>query len=107
MTKGNYIDCRCLWLKGCKLSTSVEGAGSEKMRDQIHKNSHPELGCSGDLNPTVTVYLMNVGTSCLGRKTGLAAVDVRHEGRRSCSSLSERKFRTRRRTPASRKFQWK
>ena len=53
------------------------------MRDQIHKDSYPELGCSGDLNPTVTVHLVNVGTSCLGGNTGLAAVDVRHGGRES------------------------
>ena len=61
------------------------------MRDQIYKDSHPELGCSRILNPTVTVYFVNVGTSCLGLMTGLAAVDVRHEGRKSRSSLSQGK----------------
>jgi len=58
------------------------------------------LGCSGSLNPTVTVHLVNVGTLCLGRKTGLAAVDVRHGGRESRSSLSQGKPDTWRRTLA-------
>ena len=74
------------------------------MRDQIHKDSHPELGCSRILNSTVTVYFVNVGTSCLGHMTGLAAVDVRYEGRKSRSSLSVGKPHTWRRALASRKF---
>lgn len=69
-----------------KLSTSAVGARSEKMAGQIHKACHPDLGFSGSLSPTVTVHFVNVGTSCLGGNTGLAAVDVRHEGRESRSS---------------------
>jgi hypothetical protein len=92
---------------GYKPSASIEGATSEKIRGQIHKASYPELGCSGDLNLTVTVHSVNVGTSCLGGNTGLAAVDVRHEGRESRSSLSGGKLRTWRRTLASCKFRWK
>jgi len=83
--KSKFVRCECLWLPGYKPSTSVGGVRSEKMRDQIHKDSYPELGCSGDLNPTVTVHLVNVGTSCLGGNTGPAAVDVRHGGRESLS----------------------
>lgn len=89
---------------GYKLGTSVEGVRSEKMSGQIHKTCHPDLGCSGSLSPTVTVHFVNVGTSCLGGNTGLAAVDVRHEGRESRSSLSGGKLRTWRRTLAGRKF---
>ncbi len=70
--KSNCLSCECLWLTGYKPSTSIEGVRSEKMRDQIHKDSHPELGCSGSLNPTVTVHLVNVGTPYFGRKTGQA-----------------------------------
>ena len=66
-----------------------------------NKTYHPGMGCSGSLNPTVTVHLVNVGTSCLGRRTGLAAVDVRHEGRESRSSLRYGKHTTWRRTLAS------
>lgn len=33
--------------KGSKSGTSVEGAASGKMRDQTHKDSHPDMGCSG------------------------------------------------------------
>ncbi len=73
------------------------------MRNQ-NKTYHPDMGCSGSLNPTVTVHLVNVGTSCLGGNTGLAGVDVRHEGRESRSSLSQGKPDTWRRTLASRKF---
>ena len=73
------------------------------MRDQIHKDSHPELGCSGSLNPTVTVYLVNVGISYFGRKTGLAATDVKYEGRESRSSLRYGKHTTWRRALVSRK----
>ena len=86
---------------GYKPSASAEGATSEKMKDQIHKDFHPELGCSGDLNLTGTVHSVNVGTSCLGRKTGLAATDVRCEGRESRSSRSQGKLDTWRRTLAS------
>jgi len=93
-TKSSFLACECLWLMGCKSSTSVEGVRSVKMRDQIHKDSHPELGCSGNLNPTDTVHPVNVGTSCLGLWTGLAAVDVRHEGRESRSNLRYGKHTT-------------
>jgi hypothetical protein len=89
---------------GYKLSTSVEGVRSEKMAGQIHKTCHPDLGCSGGLSPTVTVHFVNVGTSCLGGNTGLAAVDVRHEGRESRSSRRYGKHTTWRRTLAGRKF---
>lgn len=99
--KSELSMCECLWLKGYKPSTSVEGARGEKMEGQINKTFHPELGCSGDLNPTVTVHLVNVGTSCIGRKTGLAATKVIHEGRESRSSLSQGKPDTWRRTQAS------
>ena len=71
------------------------------MRSQINKDSHPELGCSGSLNPSETVYLMNVGTPCFGRKTGLAAVDEKYGGRRSRISLSQGKPDTWRRTLVS------
>ena len=76
------------------------------MIGQIHKTYHP-LGCSGSLNPTVTVHLVNVGTSCFGLLTGLAAADVKHEGRENCSSLSGGKLRTWQRILASRKFRRK
>lgn len=39
---------------------------TEKMRGQRHKTFHPDMGCSGSLPSTETVYLVNVGTSCLG-----------------------------------------
>ena len=78
----------CLWLSEYKPSTSIEGVRNEKIRDQIHKDSYPELGCSGNLSLVVTVHPVNVGTSCFGRETGLAAVEVKHEGRSSRSSLS-------------------
>lgn len=71
------------------------------MEGQINKTFHPELGCSGDLNPTVTVHLVNVGTPCIGCKTGLAAVDVIYGGRNSRSSLSGGKLRIWRRAVAS------
>ena len=90
LTNGIYKSC-----------SSIEGAMSEKIGDQIHKDSYPELGCSGDLNPTVTVHSMNVGTSCFGYITGLAEVDVKHEGREICSSLSQIGTGTRRRNLAS------
>ena len=69
-----------------------------------NKTFHPDMGCSGSLNPTVTVHLVNVGTSCIGRRTGLAAADVIHGGRESRSSLSQGKPDTWRRTLASVKF---
>ena len=74
------------------------------MKGQIHKTFHPELACSGDLNLTVTVYLVNVGTSSIGRTTGLTAVDVIGEGRVSRSSRRYGKHTTWRRTLASRDF---
>ena len=77
------------------------------MKGQIHKTFHPDMGCSGSLNPTVTVHLVNVGTSSIGRKTGLAAVEVIGEGRESRSSLSQGKPDTWRRTLASHKSQRK
>ena len=92
--------CECLWLFEYKPSTSAEGARSEKTGNQIHKDSCPDLGCSGDLS-SVVVHPVNVGTSCFGHKTGLAAVDVKHEGRSSRSSRSEGKPRTGRRTTAN------
>ena len=85
---------------GYKPCAIVEGAKSEKMISQINKTSHPELGCSGNLNLTVTVYPVNVGTPYIGRRTGLAAVEVMYGGRESRSSLSEGKPRTWRRTLA-------
>ena len=51
---------------GYKLCASIEGVTNEKIRDQTHKDSYPELGCSGDLNLTDTVQPVNVGTSCFG-----------------------------------------
>ena len=86
---------------GCKPCASTEGATGEKMISQIHKTFYPDLGCSGDLNLTVTVHPVNVGTSCLGRKTGLAATDVRCEGREIRSSLSQIRSGTWRRNLAS------
>ena len=53
---------------GYKPCASIEGATSEKIGDQIHKDSYPEMGCSGDLNLTDTVHSVNVGTSCFGCK---------------------------------------
>jgi hypothetical protein len=53
---------------GYKPCASIEDATSDKMKGQIHKTLHPELGCSGDLNLTDTVHSVNVGTSYLGRK---------------------------------------
>ena len=70
------------------------------MKDQIHKDFHPELGCSGDLNLTVTVQPVNVGTTHLGRKTGLAATDVGCVGRETRSSLSQIRSGTWRRSRA-------
>jgi len=74
------------------------------MRDQIHKDSHPDMGCSGSLNPTETVHPVNVGTSCFGLLTGLAVVDVKHEARRIHSSRSQRKSDTWRRNLANQRF---
>ena len=85
---------------GCKPCAFAGGATSDKMKDQIHKDFHPDMGCSGSLNPTGTVHSVNVGTSYLGHRTGLAATDVRYEGRESCSSLSQGKPDTWRRTLA-------
>ncbi len=93
--------------KGYKPCSSTEGARSEKMTGQIHKTCHPELGCSGNLNSSGTVYLVNVGTSCIGPRTGLAAADVMHGGRKNRSSRSGGKLRTWRRILASREFQRK
>ena len=100
-TKSITCLCKCLWLLGYKLSTSAEGAESEKMIGQTHKTYHPDLGRSGSLSSTETVRFVNVGISCLGGNTGLAAVDVRHGGRESRSSLSQGKPGTWRRTLAS------
>ena len=74
------------------------------MEGQIHKTLHPKPGYSGSLNQTVTVHFVNVGTLCVGRKTGLAAVDVRHRGREDRSSRSRGEPDTWRRILASRKF---
>ncbi len=98
--KSSHCPCKCLWLSEYKPSTSIEGARSAKTGDQIHKDSCPELGCSGDLS-FVVVHPVNVGTSCFGRETGLAAVDVKHEGRSSRSSRSKGKPCTWRRTTAN------
>jgi hypothetical protein len=74
-TEGNLAETKsemkseiseCLWLQGYKSCTSVEGARSEKMISRIHETYHPGLGCSGSLNPTATVHLVNVGTSYFG-----------------------------------------
>jgi hypothetical protein len=110
--KGN-LECFFNWMKstflvsantsgymGCKSCAFAEGAMSDKMKDQIHKDFHPDLGCSGSLNPTGTVHSVNVGTSYLGHRTGLAATDVRYEGRESCSSRRYGKHTTWRRTLA-------
>ena len=102
--KSNREACECLWLRGCKPCTSAEGVKNEKIGDQIYKDFYPELGCSGNLSPTETVHLVNVGTSCIGRRTGLAAADVIHGGRENRSSLRAGKPSTWRRTLASRKF---
>ena len=66
--KSSILLCKCLLLSEYKLSTSIEGVRNEKTRDQIHKDSCPELGCSGNLSLVVTVHPVNVGTSCFGRK---------------------------------------
>lgn len=92
--------CKSFWLLGYKPCSSVEGVRNEKMKNQIHKDFHPDMGCSGSLNPTVTVNLVNVGTSCLGLRTGLTAIEVRHEGRESRSSRNQGKPDTWRRTQA-------
>ena len=73
--------------KGYKPCSSTEGARSEKMTGQIHKTCHPDMGCSGNLNSSGTVHLVNVGTSCIGGRTGLAAADVIHGGRNGHISL--------------------
>jgi hypothetical protein len=99
--KSSVLLYECLWLFGYKPSTSIEGARSAKIGDQIHKVTYPVTGCSGDLNLTVTVHHVNVGTSCFGLRAGLAAVDVKHEGRESRSSQGCGKHTTRRRTQAS------
>ena len=77
------------------------------MRGQIHKTSHPDMGCSGNLSPTETVHLVNVGTSCIGLTTGLAAVEVICGGRENRSSQSGGKLRTWQRILASRGSQRK
>jgi hypothetical protein len=99
--KSILITCEHLWLEGYKSSASTEGATGEKMNSQIHKTIHLELGCSGDLNLTGTVHPVNVGTSCSGLWTGLAAVEVEHEGREIRSSLSQIRSGTWRRNLAS------
>jgi hypothetical protein len=96
-----YQNMRMPLAIGVQAKTSAEGAESEKMIGRIHKTYHPNLGCSGSLSSTETVHFVNVGTSCFGGNTGLAAVDVRHEGRESRSSLSQGKPDTWRRTLAS------
>jgi len=102
--KSSSETCECLWLSEYKPCTSIGGARSEKIRDQIHKDSYPELGCSGDLSLVVIVHPVNVGTSCFGRKwTGQAAVEVKHEGRNSRSSRGYGKHITWRRAVANRK----
>jgi hypothetical protein len=92
---------KCLWLVGYKSCTSIGGATGERIGDQINKDSYPETGCSGDLNLTDTVHPVNVGTSYLGRKTGLAATEVGYEGREIRSSLSQIRSGTWRRNLAS------
>ncbi len=85
----------------------VAGARSEKMERQIWETRirlSTLLGCSGSLNSTETVHLVNVGTTYLGLKTGLAAVEVRYGGRENRSSPSRGKPGTWRRILASRKF---
>ena len=78
-----------------------------QIKGDLNKTYHPELGCSGSLNPSETVYLVNVGTSHLGCKTGLAATDVGCEGRNSRSSLRYGKHTTWRRITVDRKFRRK
>ena len=106
--KSSISICECLWLYGYKSSTSVEGVRSEKMerriRDNLNKTLHPDLGCSGSLSPTVTVHFVNVGTSCFGQMTELAVAEVEHGGRESRSSPRHGRHATRRRTLASRRF---
>ena len=94
--KVGLLDTNASGYLGYKPSTSAGGARSEKMvgqigddpiRDNLNKTHHPDMGCSGDLSPTVTVHSVNVGTSCPGCKTGLAAADVGRGGRSSHSSL--------------------
>jgi hypothetical protein len=85
----------------------VEGARSEKMERQIWETRirlSTLVGCSGSLNSTVTVHLVNVGTPCIGRKAGLAAADEMHGGRENRSSRSRGKPDTWQRILASRKF---
>jgi len=100
---------KCLWLPGYKPSTSVEGVRNEKMGVQTHKDSHPELGCSGDLNPNRYSTPCERGNFMYRSyyMTELAAVDVIHEGRESRSSLRYGRHTTWRRTLASRMFQRK
>ncbi len=99
--KSRLSTYECLWLSEYKSSTSIEGVRNEKIRDQIHKDSYPELGCSGNLSLVVTVHPVNVGTLFSGLMTGLAAVDVECRARSSRSSLSGGKPRTWRRAVAS------
>ena len=107
--KSKSISCKSLWLLGYKPCSSGEGATGVKITGRIHKTSYPELGCSGNLNPSETVHLVNTGTSYFdgmdmnnhAHSIGLAAVDVKYEGRNSRSSLSEGKPRTWRRAVAS------
>jgi len=105
MMKAGYPIANASGYKGDKPSTSVGGARSEKMIGQIkgnlNKTYHPELGCSGNLNPTVTVHLVNLGTSCSGLRTGLAATEVEHEGREIRSSQRYGRHTTWRRNLAS------
>jgi hypothetical protein len=78
-----------------------------QIRKILNKTCHPDMGCSGNLNSSGTVYLVNVGTSYPGLRAGLAAVEVGYGGRESRSSLSRGKLCAWRRTLASRKFQRK
>ncbi len=107
--KSNKDVCEGFWLLGYKPRSSAEGATGVKITGPIHKTSYPGLGCSGNLNPSETVHLVNTGTSYFhGMDTkdylhsiGLAAVDVKYEGRNSRSSLSGGKPRTWQRAVAS------
>ena len=100
-----YTGTKASGYKGYKPCPSTGGARSEKMTGQIrkilNKTCHPDMGCSGNLNSSGTVYLVNVGTSCIGRRTGLAAADVMHGGRNGRSSLRYGKHTTWRRAVAS------
>ena len=65
--KSILFSCESLWLIGYKPCSSAEGATCGKITGQIHKACYPELECSGNLNPSGTVHLVNVGISCFGQ----------------------------------------